>query len=51
MMKSRGMGWAYNMHGKDEMHTKFWSDNLKGGYHLEDLVVDGRITLDWILGK
>jgi hypothetical protein len=24
---------------------------LKGGYHWEDLGVDGRTTLRWILGK
>jgi hypothetical protein len=31
------------------MHTKFWSDNLKGGDHSEDLCVDGRITFELIL--
>jgi hypothetical protein len=25
--------------------------NLKGRYHLEDLWIDGRIILDWILKK
>jgi hypothetical protein len=25
------------------MHTRFWSEYLKGGDHLEDLDVDGRI--------
>jgi hypothetical protein len=30
------------------MHT-FWSENLKGRNHLDDLVVDGRIILKWIL--
>jgi hypothetical protein len=24
------------------MHTKFWSENVKGRNHLEDLDVDGR---------
>jgi hypothetical protein len=28
-----------------EMHTKCWSNNLKGGDHLKDLDVDRRITL------
>jgi hypothetical protein len=33
-----------------EMHTKFWSQNLKGRDHVEDLDVDGRIILQCILG-
>jgi hypothetical protein len=33
------------------MHTQFWSENLKGRDHFEDLDVDGRIVLEWILGK
>jgi hypothetical protein len=33
------------------MHTKSWSKNLKKRDHWEDLGVDGRITLRWILGK
>jgi len=32
------------------MHTKFLSENLKGRDHSEDLGVDRRIILDWILG-
>jgi hypothetical protein len=30
---------------KLEIHIKSWSDNLKGNDHLEDLGIDGRITL------
>jgi len=33
------------------MHTKFLSENLKGRDHSEDLGVDRRIILDWILQK
>jgi hypothetical protein len=33
------------------MHTKFWSENLKGRDHSDDLSVDGRIILEWILNK
>jgi hypothetical protein len=33
------------------MHTKFWSDKLKGRDHVEDAGVDGKIILEWILGK
>jgi hypothetical protein len=31
------------------MHTKFWFEILKGRDHSEDLGVDGRIMLEWIL--
>jgi hypothetical protein len=31
------------------MHTKFWSGNLKGKDHSEDLGVGGKVILDWIL--
>jgi len=34
-----------------EMPTKFESENLKGRVHLEDLGINGRIILDWILWK
>jgi hypothetical protein len=33
------------MHERDEMHTKFWSDNMKGRDHTEDLDIDGQIIL------
>jgi len=33
------------------MHTKFWLENLKGRDHSEDLDVDGRVILQWILQK
>jgi hypothetical protein len=29
----------------------FWSENLKGRDHSEDLDVDGTIILEWILRK
>jgi hypothetical protein len=32
------------------MHTILWLENLKGKGHLEDLGLDGRIILEWILG-
>jgi hypothetical protein len=33
------------------MRTKFWSENLKGRDHLEDLGVDDTTILKWILEK
>jgi hypothetical protein len=33
------------------MHTIFWSENLKGRNHSEDLGVDERTILKWILWK
>jgi hypothetical protein len=32
-------------------NTKFWSANLKGRDHFEDLGMDGRIILEWMLGE
>jgi len=39
------------VHGRREMHTGFWWGNLKERYHLEDLGIDRRIILKWILNK
>jgi len=33
------------------MHTKFWSENLKGRDHMKDLGVNEMIILEWILRK
>jgi hypothetical protein len=33
------------------MHTKSWSENLKGRVHPEDLSVDIKIILEWISDK
>jgi hypothetical protein len=33
------------------MRTKFWSENLKGRDHSEDLGLDERMIIDWILWK
>jgi hypothetical protein len=35
----------------EEMYTKFWSGNVKGRNHSDDIDVDGRIILEWILEK
>jgi hypothetical protein len=33
------------------MYAEFLSENRKGRDHSEDLGVDGKIILEWILGK
>jgi hypothetical protein len=33
------------------MYRIFWSENLKGRDHSEDIDVDGKIILEWIFGK
>jgi len=45
------MGRACSLHGTDEMHTKVWFENLNGRDHPEDLGINGKIVLKWILGK
>jgi len=52
VIKSGKMKWRAHVARMEEMkkQTKFWSQNLKGKDHSEDLGVDGRIILEWILG-
>jgi len=33
------------------MHAKFSSEDLKGRDHSKDLGLDGKIILEWILGR
>jgi hypothetical protein len=33
------------------MRTKFWSKNLKGKDHVDDLGLGANIMLEWIFGK
>jgi hypothetical protein len=33
------------------MHTEFYLEGMKGRDHSEDLGVDGRITLEWIIRR
>jgi len=33
------------------MHKVFWLENLKGKDHWEELGVNGKIIVEWILGK
>jgi hypothetical protein len=51
--KSRRMRWARNVSRMGEMRNVYniLVGNLKGRDHLEDLGVDGRLKLEWVLGK
>jgi hypothetical protein len=39
------------MHEKYEKCVNILSENLKGRDHLKDVGIDGKIILEWILGK
>jgi hypothetical protein len=45
------MGGACSTHERLETHMKYWSENQKGRDLSEDLDVDGKIVLEFILGK
>jgi hypothetical protein len=44
------MGHAARTGGKRNAY-RFWSENWKGRDNSEDLRIDGKIKLEWILGK
>jgi hypothetical protein len=49
-MKENEVGGACGTHGRGEKHVQgFGGIALRRKYHLEDLDIDGRIGLDWIL--
>jgi len=41
----------WHIWGRREMNREFWWGNLKQTDHLQDLDLDMRIILRWILGK
>jgi hypothetical protein len=48
--------WRHYIHaaresGRTDKKAEFWSENLKGRDHVEDLGVVGKVILEWILGK
>jgi hypothetical protein len=46
------VGGACSTHGLcEKIHIKFWSENLKGRDHLEDIGKEEKIILKWILGN
>jgi hypothetical protein len=51
--KSRRMRWVGHVAPVEEMKNacRIWSGNLTGRDHSEDLGVNGRLILEWILGK
>jgi hypothetical protein len=52
VIESRRMRWALHVARMGYMiNTTLWSENLKGGDHSEDIRVDGKTLLEWILGK
>jgi len=53
VIKSRRMRWAGSVArmGETRMLKIFWFEDLKGRNHSEDLDVDGKIILEWVLGK
>jgi hypothetical protein len=52
-IKSRMMGWTGHVARMQEIKisTRLFFEKQKGRDHSEDLGVDGRIILRWILGK
>jgi len=49
VIKSRRMSWRNHVYltwERYESHTKFWSEDLKGRDHSEDLCVDGSKILE-----
>jgi hypothetical protein len=53
VIKSRRMRWAGNVARMGDMRYayKALEENLKERGHWEDLAVDGKVTLEWFLGK
>ena len=47
-MKKNKIDRACGMHGGEDVHTVCWWGNLKESKHLEDLGVDGWVTVKFI---
>jgi hypothetical protein len=51
VIKKTEVGRACSTWGRVEVHTGFQWGNLREGDHIEDLGIDGRVILKWILEK
>jgi len=45
----KGTRWVWHVWGKREVCTGFWSGNVKVRGRTQDLVVDGRSVLKWVV--
>jgi hypothetical protein len=37
--------------GPEEMRSWFWWGNVREGHHLQNLGIDGRIIIKWIINR
>jgi hypothetical protein len=51
VIKLRRMRWVEHVARMGETRQNFSRKNQRGREHLEDLGVNGKIILEWILGK
>jgi hypothetical protein len=52
VIKSRRMSWMEHVARMGKITNSYiLLENAKGGDHSEDLVVDGKVISEWILGK
>jgi hypothetical protein len=51
MIKLRKMGWDVARMGEIRNVCKIFIEELKGKLHTEDMGIDRRIILKWILGE
>jgi len=47
----KGVQDVWRVSSRREIHTMYWWRNLRCRDHLEDVGIDGKIILKWILNK